>query len=219
LRFAGEYRDPTSGLYYLQARWYDPTTGQFLSVDPDVSATRAPYNYASDDPLDRSDPSGLSSVSNGMQDCEKYENSIGPVDRVVQKIFLLGSDPCTDALGAIYINQHVVLPVAKDVQPFTDTVGTVCSYASLALVADEVTGPCAAITTGIDADVDLSEALAGCPDMTGTAEAAASEAENLGSSSGIPSIEAISDLASVEQSTGTSIGANANMNWWDQGCC
>jgi YD repeat-containing protein len=32
-RFIGETQDPT-GLYYLRARWYDPTTGRFLTRDP-----------------------------------------------------------------------------------------------------------------------------------------------------------------------------------------
>ncbi len=56
--FAGGYTDPT-GLVYLIGRYYDPQTGQFLSVDPDVDETMQPYAYASDDPVNSSDPSGL----------------------------------------------------------------------------------------------------------------------------------------------------------------
>lgn len=59
LRFAGEYQDQETGLYYLRARYYDPATGQFLSRDPAVSATRAPYTYALNDPVNDLDPSGL----------------------------------------------------------------------------------------------------------------------------------------------------------------
>jgi RHS repeat-associated protein len=33
-QYAGEYRDATSGLYYLRARYYDPVTGTFLTRDP-----------------------------------------------------------------------------------------------------------------------------------------------------------------------------------------
>jgi hypothetical protein len=40
-------------------RYYDPTTGQFTSVDPAVDQTEAPYAYAAGDPVDSSDPSGL----------------------------------------------------------------------------------------------------------------------------------------------------------------
>jgi RHS repeat-associated protein len=59
LRFAGQYSDNESGLYYLQARYYDPGTGQFTSGDPLESATRQPYSYAGSNPLNMADPSGL----------------------------------------------------------------------------------------------------------------------------------------------------------------
>jgi hypothetical protein len=41
------------------ARYYDPTTGQFLSLDPDVEETMAPFTYAADDPVNLTDPLGL----------------------------------------------------------------------------------------------------------------------------------------------------------------
>jgi hypothetical protein len=40
------------------ARWYDPGTGEFMSVDPDLAETDQPYAYASDDPVNEGDPSG-----------------------------------------------------------------------------------------------------------------------------------------------------------------
>ncbi|WP_291377745.1 RHS repeat-associated core domain-containing protein [Demequina sp.] len=59
--FAGEYLDDT-GLYYLRARFYDPVTASFLSVDPALSATGSPYAYASGNPLQLVDPLGLWSI-------------------------------------------------------------------------------------------------------------------------------------------------------------
>ena len=56
--FAGGYTDP-DGLIYLIHRYYDPTTGQFLSIDPKVGFTGEPYAYAGDDPLNEDDASGL----------------------------------------------------------------------------------------------------------------------------------------------------------------
>jgi RHS repeat-associated protein len=56
--YAGYYTDPT-GLLYLVNRYYDPASGQFLSVDPAVSETGQPYQYANDDPTTVTDPSGM----------------------------------------------------------------------------------------------------------------------------------------------------------------
>lgn len=39
-------------------RYYDSTTGAFVSVDPDVGITGQPYAYAGDDPINEVDPSG-----------------------------------------------------------------------------------------------------------------------------------------------------------------
>ncbi len=58
--FADSYTDPQSGFVYLINRWYDPSTGQFLSVDPLVDATGQAYSYAGDDPVNLIDPTGLS---------------------------------------------------------------------------------------------------------------------------------------------------------------
>ena len=46
-------------LIYLRARYYDPSTAQFISRDPAVATTRAPYAYVSDNPLNGTDSSGL----------------------------------------------------------------------------------------------------------------------------------------------------------------
>jgi RHS repeat-associated protein len=59
MRFAGQYLDAESGFYYLRARYYEPATGQFLSLDPAANRTREPYGYVMDSPLNRTDSSGL----------------------------------------------------------------------------------------------------------------------------------------------------------------
>jgi RHS repeat-associated protein len=60
LQYDGQYTDAESGLQYLQARYYDPSTGGFLSVDPLVAATGDPYEFGADNPLNAVDPTGLS---------------------------------------------------------------------------------------------------------------------------------------------------------------
>jgi tripartite motif-containing protein 71 len=59
LGFDAQYTSSDTGLIYLRARVYDPATGQFLSVDPAEQITRAPYNYAGDNPVNSGDPTGL----------------------------------------------------------------------------------------------------------------------------------------------------------------
>jgi len=59
LLWAGQYQDPTTGLYYMRARWYDPNTGEFLCVDPEFDQTLDAYRYADEDPVMQADPSGL----------------------------------------------------------------------------------------------------------------------------------------------------------------
>ena len=54
----------SQGFRSLVHRYYDPATGQFLSVDPLVAATNQPFVYSGDDPLNESDPTGL--VSGGI---------------------------------------------------------------------------------------------------------------------------------------------------------
>lgn len=59
LQYDGQYHDAETGFYYLRARYYDPTTAQFLTSDPLESLTRQPYTYAANGPLDALDPAGL----------------------------------------------------------------------------------------------------------------------------------------------------------------
>ena len=58
-QYAGQYTDPISGLVYMRARWYDPTTAQFLTRDPLEAATRSAYGYVAGNPLNLTDPTGL----------------------------------------------------------------------------------------------------------------------------------------------------------------
>lgn len=60
--FIGERHDPETGLIYLNARYYDPAFGRFISPDDwdptleGVGTNR--YAYALNDPVNKSDPNG-----------------------------------------------------------------------------------------------------------------------------------------------------------------
>jgi RHS repeat-associated protein len=60
--FAGQVLDQATGLQYDQARYYDPSTGRFLSQDPSSFAGGDAnlYRYVGNAPTDGIDPTGLS---------------------------------------------------------------------------------------------------------------------------------------------------------------
>ena len=66
LLYTGQYTDTETGLYYLRARYYDPSTAQFLTRDPLEAKTRSTYGYLNGRPLDGIDPSGLASCALGQ---------------------------------------------------------------------------------------------------------------------------------------------------------
>ena len=62
-RYRGYVYDEETGLYYLQSRYYDPTTGRFISADTLLSTGQGvlghnAYAYCSDNPIIRIDISG-----------------------------------------------------------------------------------------------------------------------------------------------------------------
>ncbi|MEL6108778.1 MAG: RHS repeat-associated core domain-containing protein, partial [Planctomycetota bacterium] len=65
--FTGAEFDAALGLYYMNARYYSPLSGRFLSLDPSGFAGQDVnlYRYAGSDPANFSDPSGLTRISIG----------------------------------------------------------------------------------------------------------------------------------------------------------
>ncbi len=63
IRYAQEMQDPTTGLYYVYARYMDPELGRFIGMDPELGGLSAPqsqnrYVYCIDNPLILRDPLG-----------------------------------------------------------------------------------------------------------------------------------------------------------------
>lgn len=70
--FIGERQDDSTGLLYLNARFYDPNVGVFVSPDildpdkPGVGTNR--YSYSSNDPINRSDKNGQADANETQVD-------------------------------------------------------------------------------------------------------------------------------------------------------
>ncbi|MFH1018936.1 MAG: FG-GAP-like repeat-containing protein [Pseudomonadota bacterium] len=62
-RFTNAWADDETGLMFMNARYYDPLTGKFVSPDPVRSTSFAQgsnvYQYAANDPVNKKDVSGL----------------------------------------------------------------------------------------------------------------------------------------------------------------
>jgi RHS repeat-associated protein len=101
--YAGHEEDPAAGLVYMQQRYYDPTSGRFISTDPVLPAANGSnfnrYWYAKDNPYRYTDPDGR--CAGGM--CDRMVQSVGeavpdsgsttpsPVARVGLEVMLTAS--------------------------------------------------------------------------------------------------------------------------------
>jgi uncharacterized protein RhaS with RHS repeats len=89
-------------------RYYDPDTGQFLTVDPDVGETGQPYAYAGGDPANGSDPTGASfwgtladTFDPWSQGNYFYQHpAVGQVAMIAISAAQLGLDPISDAVSS-----------------------------------------------------------------------------------------------------------------------
>ncbi len=67
-KFKSEQLDPSTGLYFVRARYYDPETARFISRDPfpgnpGKPQTYHPYQFSFNNPNSFSDPTGLTTVA------------------------------------------------------------------------------------------------------------------------------------------------------------
>jgi RHS repeat-associated protein len=114
-------KDRENNLSYLRARYYDPTTGRFLSKDPhpgalSVSESQNGYSYAHNDPVNQTDPSGevipaliyLAGAAIAMSD---MQNSINNCDTGGAAVASLGFIPIVGnagkAMNIIFKTAHV----------------------------------------------------------------------------------------------------------------
>lgn len=91
--YVGHENDIDTDLTYMQARYYDPETGRFLSIDPvevlpaDVFSFNR-YAYANDNPTTYSDPFGEECIDNmgGETPCPVPGNNQPEVSPEVQRL-------------------------------------------------------------------------------------------------------------------------------------
>ena len=109
--FAGEQFDPVTGLYYLRARYMNPSVGTFLSMDSYEGSIDDPvslhkYLYADANPVSNSDPSGYNTVA-------ELEVTTG-IQSVLNQIAMPNPKALMDLVGGIIDVGRDVISTIKD---------------------------------------------------------------------------------------------------------
>lgn len=107
--YTGHVNDPDTGFVYMQARYYDPVVGRFLSVDPvgpgpgDLFHLNR-FNYANNNPVFNMDPDGRSpggdnSICMGNMQCisSADQGGGGAGESTAQDHQVSGSDGCDES--------------------------------------------------------------------------------------------------------------------------
>ncbi|WP_311767276.1 RHS repeat-associated core domain-containing protein, partial [Burkholderia cenocepacia] len=134
LRFQGQQGDDETGLHYNRHRYYDPSSGRFVSKDPiGLSGGLNVYQYAPN-PIGWIDPLGLARCP--CDPCSKYD--VGQYDELKRRSasgdnldihhamqkhpaaqVIAGYDPKTGPAIAVPAGEHEQIPTRKGV--FTGT--------------------------------------------------------------------------------------------------
>lgn len=103
--FTGHVADASTGLHYMQQRYYDPVAGRFLSVDPvgadpNTGANFNRYWYANNNPYKFTDPDGRYVCKGSASDC-------GMVSEALKLVEKAASNPSNTASQSDRLNKVV----------------------------------------------------------------------------------------------------------------
>ena len=124
-------------------RYYDPTTQQFLSVDPMLDDTETPYAFVDGDPVNAIDPNGLDCGIFSFA-CSAYDATAGAVKKAAK---VVGK--------AEYTVEQAALPVVSEALSAASAVSSVAAAAALLAGVPELAAGLEAISlgTGVSAAV------------------------------------------------------------------
>ena len=109
--FCGEQFDPVTGLYYLRARYMNPSVGRFITMDSYEGSIDDPvslhkYLYANANPVSNSDPSGYKNVM-------EFQVTTG-MQGILRKIAMPNPKALLDMVGGIFDVGREVISTIKD---------------------------------------------------------------------------------------------------------
>ena len=101
--YTGHVDDPETNLVYMQARYYDPVTGHFLSVDPKSlqignAFSFNNYDYANNNPILNIDPDGREAACVSIGKCGDFSGDLSPRARAAIGVTVTTIDNVNDQL-------------------------------------------------------------------------------------------------------------------------
>jgi RHS repeat-associated protein len=122
-QYTGREYDAETGLLYNRSRYYSPATGRFISQDPIGFAGGSTnlYQYANNDPVNLSDPSGECYNDYGCTDSRKTEEVEPPAEECVEDGFQRLARKIADAINTI--------------SAWIGVLGPICSWCGVASIA------------------------------------------------------------------------------------
>ena len=134
-------------------RYYDPSTDQFINVDPDLARTGQPYAFAGDDPMNQTDPLGLNPANpcSWFGVCHKVHKIVKKLTGVVhRKGYLYTSLELASFVPyTAYYGAYEGLKWTKEPHPLNIAVGIITLPLQPAAIAVEAGG------LGGDAELDV----------------------------------------------------------------
>ncbi len=161
LLFPRQYFDQALGADDLPARWDDPGSAQFLSVDPLLAATETPFGDAGGDPVNGSDPTGLAGGP-GEAGCTGRLAGLVMCPAEIAAV-QAAAGPVLSDIGSFVVAHHTAIEVGIGV-----ALGVVAAATGVGAVAEGVAA-FAAKGEAEAAATELSAQLGGVSLATGSA--------------------------------------------------
>jgi RHS repeat-associated protein len=114
LRWKGREYEGETGLYYMRARYYDPSVGRFISEDPaGLQGGINPYAFADGDPVNKSDPTGLTPCDKFVE--VTYTDDQGKEHSYLQEVVCVSENPTWPGLSiAAFLNELQLAVKVRD---------------------------------------------------------------------------------------------------------
>lgn len=145
--YTGHVNDPETGFIYMQARYYEPGTGRFVSVDPVGSSPSNLFNfnrydYANNNPVVNTDPDGrcvdadwsCGAMARSLADHPEARKPMEPIAKYGVGVMLSAS-----GLGAVVETVHAISTIKNVAEKIANTPSTGRTYTTYTRTKDNGT--------------------------------------------------------------------------------